>query len=238
MRILLVDDEPELSDPLTRVLTREGYQVDVADNGITGSQLARDQDYDLLILDWMLPHHSGLEICRSLRKEGKTTPVLFLTAKDTLDDRVSGLDAGADDYLVKPFELRELMARVRALIRRSTAFEASVTTQRLKVADLELDCENQLAYRNGYSIEMSEKEVRLLAYLMNHAGQVLTHEQIYQAVWTENDQPSSNVLAALIRLLRRKIEAKGGTALIHTVYGKGYRFGEGISSSDRGGDCY
>lgn len=224
MRILLVDDEPELSEPLSRLLTREGYQVDVADNGVAGSTLAQQNDYELLILDWMLPHYSGIEICQELRQAGKTTPVLFLTAKDTLDDRVSGLDAGADDYLVKPFELRELLARVRALLRRSP--NLSSPPSRLKVADLELDQANQLAYRNGRTIELSEKEVHLLEYLMTHGGQVLTHDQIYQAVWAEDDQPSSNVLAALIRLLRRKIEAKGETALIHTVYGKGYRFGE------------
>jgi OmpR-family two-component system manganese-sensing response regulator len=173
----------------------------------------------------MLPQHSGIEICQELRQAGKNTPVLFLTAKDTLDDRVSGLDAGADDYLVKPFELRELLARVRALLRRSPTL-ATPTSARLKVADLELDQDNQLAYRNGRTIELSEKEVHLLEYLMNHPSQVLTHEQIYQAVWAEDDQPSSNVLAALIRLLRRKIEVKGETALIHTVYGKGYRFGD------------
>jgi OmpR-family two-component system manganese-sensing response regulator len=224
MRILLVDDEPELSEPLSRLLTREGYQVDVADNGVAGSTLAQQNHYELLILDWMLPYYSGIKICQELREAGKTTPVLFLTAKDTLDDRVSGLDAGADDYLVKPFELRELLARVRALLRRSPTLAA--TPSRLKVADLELDQDNQLAYRDGRTIELSEKEVNLLEYLMTHGGQVLTHDQIYQAVWAEDDQPSSNVLAALIRLLRRKIEAKGETALIHTVYGKGYRFGE------------
>ncbi|HEY9832328.1 MAG TPA: response regulator, partial [Stenomitos sp.] len=117
MRILLVDDEIELTEPLSRVLNREGYAVDVAYDGATGSELASGSDYDLLILDWMLPKRSGLEICQQLRLQGRTTPVLFLTAKDTLNDRVEGLDAGADDYLVKPFELRELLARVRALLR-------------------------------------------------------------------------------------------------------------------------
>jgi len=226
MRILLVDDEVELTDPLSRVLSREGYTIDVANNGIEGTELAKDNDYDLLILDWMLPHQSGLEMCRMLRREGQTIPVLFLTAKDTIDDRVLGLDAGADDYLVKPFELRELLARVRALLRRSTAVDFSANSSRLKVGDLELDSENQLAYRNGRVIELSEKEVRLLNYFMGHAGQLLTHEQIYQAVWTDEDLPNSNVLAALVRLLRRKIEVKGEVPLIHTVYGKGYRFGE------------
>ena len=225
MKILLVDDEVELTEPLRRVLSREGYEVDVADNGSQGMKLALDHEYDLFILDWMLPHYSGVEICQQLRSHSLTTPVLFLTAKDTLDDRVLGLDAGADDYLVKPFELRELLARVRALLRRSPAFELA-PTERLKVADLELDPDNQLAYRQGRAINLSEKEISLLTYFMSHPGQLLTHEQIYRYLWAEEDQPSSNVLAALVRLLRRKIEAPGETALIHTVYGKGYRFGE------------
>ena len=227
MRILLVDDEVELTDPLRRILTREGYEVDVADDGITGTEMAQQKNYDLLILDWMLPQLSGLEICRKLRRLGKTTPVLFLTAKDTLDDRVSGLDAGADDYLIKPFELRELLARVRALLRRFSTIDSTTDAQKLKVADLELDSENQLAYRQGRVIELSEKEIQLLEYFMQHPGHLLSHEQIYQHLWTEDEQPSSNVLAALIRLLRRKIESKGEIPLIHTVYGKGYRFGEG-----------
>ena len=225
MRILLVDDEAELTGPLSLVLSREGYQVDVSDNGLTGADLALQQEYDLLILDWMLPQQSGLDICQQLRSQGKTTPVLFLTAKDTLDDRVMGLDAGADDYLMKPFELRELLARVRALLRRSTNFDVNTTAQRLKVADLELDQENQLAYRQEKVIELSENEIKLLAYFMNHPGQLLTHEQIYQHLWHEEEKPSSNVLAALIRLLRRKIEIPKAIPLIHTVYGKGYRFG-------------
>jgi OmpR-family two-component system manganese-sensing response regulator len=173
----------------------------------------------------MLPHKSGLEICQELRSHSLTTPVLFLTAKDTVDDRVLGLDAGADDYLVKPFQLRELLARVRALLRRSANL-VEQTPDRLKVADLELDSENQLAYRSGRAIELSEKEVKLLEYFMRHPGQLLTHEEIHRYLWTEREQPSSNVLAALIRLLRRKIEKKDETTLIHTVYGKGYRFGE------------
>ena len=227
MQILLVDDEVELTDPLSRVLKREGYSVDVAYDGATGSELAINSEYDLLILDWMLPHKTGLEICQQVRQAGQATPVLFLTAKDTIDDRVQGLDAGADDYLVKPFELRELLARVRALLRRSASDSAIALSQRLKVADLELDVENQLGYRLGRTIELSEKETQLLAYLIENSGQLLTHAQIYQHLWSDGgEQPSSNVLAALIRLLRRKIEAPGEAQLIHTVYGKGYRFGE------------
>ncbi|MBD2107362.1 two-component system response regulator RppA [Nodosilinea sp. FACHB-13] len=224
MKILLVDDEVELADPLSRLLNREGYEVDVATNGETGCDLAGQGGYDLLILDWMLPGLSGLEICRQVRSRQDNTPVLFLTAKDTLNDRVDGLDAGADDYLVKPFELRELLARVRALLRRSPNLEP--TQPRLTFNDLTLDESNQLAHRQGQPVELSEKETRLLAYLLRHANQVLTHEQIYQSVWDDQDAPSSNVVAAQMRLLRRKIEPKGTAPIIHTVYGKGYRLGE------------
>ncbi|ELR98567.1 two-component system response regulator RppA [Gloeocapsa sp. PCC 73106] len=221
MRILLVDDEAELTTPLTQILTREGYRVEVADHGQTGMNLALTQDYDLLILDWMLPYYSGIQITQALRKQQKTTPVLLLTAKDTLGDRVTGLDAGADDYLLKPFELPELLARVRALLRRG-----QFLVKKLKFADLELDTDNQLAYRQGRMIKLSEKEIKLLGYFMDHPNQLLTHEQIYQYLWSGEEKPSSNVLAALIRLLRRKIEAKGETQLIHTVYGRGYCLAE------------
>jgi OmpR-family two-component system manganese-sensing response regulator len=225
MKILLVDDEVELTDPLCRLLTREGYTVDASYDGISGSNLAQASSYDLLILDWMLPGKTGLKICQELRHQGKITPVLFLTAKDTLDDRVQGLDAGADDYLVKPFELRELLARVRALLRRAGTESYTSTTGKLVVADLELDIENQIAYRHGRIIELSQKESQLLQYFMENTGQLLTHGQILQHLWQNEEQPSSNVIAALIRLLRRKVELAGETPLIHTVYGKGYRFG-------------
>ncbi|HBW30808.1 two-component system response regulator RppA [Anabaena sp. FACHB-709] len=228
MRILLVDDEVELTVPLSRVLTREGYTVEAAYEGKSGSEMATVGNYDLLILDWMLPGKTGLEICQELRRQGKITPVLFLTAKDTLDDRVQGLDAGADDYLVKPFELRELLARVRALLRRSSSQTYEATPGRLTVADLELDCENQVAYRQGRVIELSQKESQLLQYFMEHTGQLLTHAQILQHLWEDNEPPNSNVIAALIRLLRRKIEVGKELPLIHTVYGKGYRFGTNL----------
>lgn len=225
MRILLVDDEAELTDPLSRLLQRQGYPVDVATDGTHGSDLAATGHYDLLILDWMLPGISGLDICKQVRSRGDCTPVLFLTAKDTIDDRVSGLDAGADDYLVKPFELRELLARVRALLRRPPTLEPTTIGTLLQFSDLSLDVANQLAYRGDRSVELSEKETQLLAYLLSRPNQVLIHNDIYHAIWEDKDKPSSNVLAAQMRLLRRKIEHPGETALIHTVYGKGYRLG-------------
>ncbi len=236
MSILLVDDEVELTAPLCRALKREGYTVEVAYDGETALQMIQTHQgnvgvpYELLILDWMLPKQSGIELCQKLRSQGDTTPVLFLTAKDTLDARIQGLDAGADDYLVKPFELRELLARVRALLRRSDLLRAkppeedATLSLRISAEGLELDIEDQMAYRNGRMIALSEKECRLLAVLMQHP-QLLTHEEIYQQVWPTEEKPASNVLAAHIRLLRRKIEAPQDAPLIHTIYGKGYRFG-------------
>ncbi len=221
MKILLVDDEVALTESLSQVLRREGYEVDIATNGEQGEQLATTGDYNLLILDWMLPHRSGLDICRSLRNSQLATPVLFLTAKDTLDDRVMGLDSGADDYMIKPFELREFLARVRALLRRFSTAHHSV----LQVEDLRLDLDNQMGDRQGHLIPLSQKECHLLAYFMQHPGQLLTHNQIYRATWSTEELPNSNVLAAQVRLLRRKIELPGEPSLIHTVYGKGYRFG-------------
>ncbi|MFQ3612427.1 MAG: response regulator transcription factor [Cyanobacteriota bacterium] len=245
MRILLVDDEVELADSLAQQLTREGYRVEVAYDGgrawallqQTGSlaegnvsaspaysahRASGTESFDLLILDWMLPEISGLSLCQQVRQVDPTTPILFLTAKDTLDDRVEGLDAGADDYLVKPFALRELLARVRALLRRAGSPEG---IPRLQMGDLELDRENQTAYRQGQMINLSQKEFRLLEYFMTHPGQLLTHDQIYEQVWAGEEPPSSNVLAAQVRLLRRRIRLPGSAELIHAVYGKGYRFG-------------
>jgi two-component system, OmpR family, manganese sensing response regulator len=236
MRLLLVDDEVELTQPLQRLLTNQGYAVDVANSGDRGLSLALEGEYDLLILDWMMPGRSGVEICQYLRKQGDSTPVLLLTAKDTLDDRVEGLDRGADDYLVKPFELRELLARVRALLRRSpltsTTQPDEVKPNRLQFADLELDLDNQVAYRNGQTIPLSDKEHQLLEYFMRHPNQLLTHEQIYRHLWPSEDSPVSNALVAQVKLLRRKIDlgdSPRGVAnrksLIDSVYGKGYRFG-------------
>jgi two-component system, OmpR family, manganese sensing response regulator len=235
MNILIVDDEIALLEALQQAILSEGHQVDIASDGKDGYDFAASRHYDLLILDWMLPGCSGLELCKHLRLQGNNTPVLFLTAKDTLDDRVMGLDAGADDYIVKPFELRELLARVRALLRRSQSIAASLspidsshTALRL---DIELDPSARLAYRNNRAIKLSEKEMDLLVYFLENHGQILSHQQIYAALWGENNSPNSNVLAALIRLLRRKITLKNEEQLIHTVYGRGYRFG---SKRDRG----
>ncbi len=237
-KILLVDDEEELTTPLSRLLRREGYDVDVATDGeqaLISIGCSAVSPYQLIILDWMLPVCSGLEVCRQIRQQSNMTPVLFLTAKDTLDDRVQGLDVGADDYLVKPFELRELLARVRALLRRQEQFlrpgpnpnalESNSFPLRLVADGLELDQENQMAYRAGHAIALSEKETQLLTYLMQHPQVILTHDELYEQLWSREDKPGSNVLAAQMRLLRRKIERDQAKPLIHTIYGKGYRFG-------------
>ncbi|NUN64807.1 response regulator transcription factor [Pseudanabaena biceps] len=227
MRILLVDDEEELAAPLRRILTNQGYVVDSANSGDRGWQLSQTGEYDLLILDWMMPEKSGVEICQQMRQKGDLTPVLILTAKDTLDDRVEGLDSGADDYLVKPFELRELLARVRALLRRKpNAIEVINEPIKLAYGDLELDRDNQIVRREQSIIALTEREYQLLEYFILHPNQLLSHEQISQHLWKEGeDSPTSNALAAQIKLLRRKIDRDRPISLINTVYGKGYRFG-------------
>jgi len=226
MRILLVDDEEELAEPLQRVLTNQGYKVDSANSGDRGWQLAQTGDYDLLILDWMMPERSGVEICQQIRQKGYSTPVLILTAKDTLNDRVEGLDSGADDYLVKPFELRELLARVRALLRRKPTVAIVNESVKLTYGDLELDRNNQIVRREQSVIALTEREYQLLEYFILHPNQLLSHEQISQYLWKEGeDSPTSNALAAQIKLLRRKIDRDRPISLINTVYGKGYRFG-------------
>lgn len=233
MKILLVEDEIELATTLKNILNQEGYQVEISADGEQGLQLAIKENYDLLILDWMLPHKSGLEICQQIRHRTHlaNTPVLFLTAKDTLDDRVLGLDAGADDYLIKPFELRELLARIRALLRRvhlnpqDNQETENKQETKIKVADLEIEIDNQIAYRNGRMIKLSEKEIKLLQIFSQKPHQLITQEDIYKSLWSAEEAPSSNVVAAMVRLLRKKIESPQEPPLIHTIYGKGYWFG-------------
>jgi two-component system, OmpR family, manganese sensing response regulator len=230
MRLLIVEDEVEMAEPLRAILTREGHSVEVAHDGERGEEFLQNHSYDLLILDWMLPGCSGLELCRRLRAQGNALPVLMLTAKDTVDDRVQGLDVGADDYLVKPFELKELLARVRALLRRPVVplRAAEVQEDQIQVGDVILDLKGKLAFRQGQPIELSAKELQLLELLMRRAGEVLTHEEILLTLWEETREDASaslNLVAAHIKLLRRKIDKEFDSSIIHTVYGLGYRFG-------------
>jgi two-component system response regulator MprA len=216
-RILIIEDDEGIAKVLRRALAYEGYQVDSALDGESGLNLHRDNHPDLIILDWMLPGIDGLEVCRRMR-EIATTPILMLTAKETLEDRIHGLDAGADDYMVKPFELDELLARVRALLRRTQVERAPVLT----FADLSLDTSTRQATRKNRMIMLTAKEYDLLELFMRHPRQVLTRELIFDRVWGYDFGGESNVLDVYIRYLRQKLESQGESRLIHTVRSVGY----------------
>lgn len=216
-RILIIEDDEEILRVLKRVLTYEGYTVDTALTGQVGLTLAREQMPDLIVLDWMLPKMDGLEVCRRLQKLGNQ-PILMLTAKDTTQDRVEGLDAGADDYVVKPFEIEELLARIRALLRRTAADRVKV----LEFADLALDSSTRKAKRGDREIELTAKEYDLLELFMRHPEQVMTREVIFDRVWDYDFGGESNVLDVYIRYLRQKLEDEGESRLIYTVRGVGY----------------
>jgi two-component system response regulator MprA len=216
-RILIIEDDEAILRVLRRSLAYEGYTVDTALDGESGLTLARDVHPDLVILDWMLPGMDGLEVCQRLRGGGNI-PILMLTAKDTIQDRVQGLDAGADDYLVKPFQLDELLARVRALLRRTQPDRIPV----LSFGDMSLDTSTRLAMRKGRSISLTAKEYDLLELFLRHPRQVLTREMIFDRVWGYDFGGESNVLDVYIRYLRQKLELEGETRLIHTVRGVGY----------------
>jgi len=221
VNILVVEDEVKLTKLIKRVLEEERYQVDIANDGDRGLEMALVGSYDLIVLDLMLPGISGLEICRSLRQEQSVVPVLMLTARDAVNDRVAGLDAGADDYLVKPFAFEELLARVRALLRRRIQPE-NLASQTLKYEDLELDLVRHEVMRAGQRVELTAKEFALLEYLMRNAGQVLTRDQIINHVWEYDFDASSNVVDIYIHYLRSKIDEKASRKLIRTVRGVGY----------------
>jgi two-component system response regulator MprA len=216
----VVDDEPAVRDALKRALAGEGYQVDLASGGNEALDRLGQVSPDLIVLDILMPGIDGLEVCRLLRRIGNRTPVLMLTARDAVEDRVEGLDAGADDYLVKPFALEELLARVRALLRR-TASEGREDGQ-LKVADLVLDPARHEARRGDRHIELTRTEFLLLEQFMLHSGRVLSREFIFDRVWGYDFGPTSNSLEVYIGYLRRKTEAGGEPRLIHTIRGVGY----------------
>jgi two-component system, OmpR family, response regulator MprA len=216
--VLLVDDDRHISQVLRRTLVYEGYSVDVAYNGNDALQKTIEHPPDVVILDIMLPGMSGLEVCDRLRKSGNQVPILMLTAKDAITDRVAGLDTGADDYLVKPVELAEFLARVRALLRRRNPEQTEV----LRFADLELDTGTRVAHRGAHAIELSTTEYELLALFLRRPRQVLTRDIIMDRVWGYDFEGASNVLEVYIGYLRSKLEAEGEPRLIHTVRGAGY----------------
>jgi two-component system copper resistance phosphate regulon response regulator CusR len=219
MKILIVEDEPKTSEYLRQGLTEAGFVVDLAQNGLDGHHLANTESYDLVILDVMLPDVDGWRILKSLRDAGKQVPVLFLTARDSVADRVKGLESGADDYLVKPFAFAELLARVRTLLRRGAA---GTVDSKLTVADLELDLMRRRATRSGQRIQLTAKEFALLELLMRHASEVLPRSLIASQVWDMNFDSDTNVIDVAIRRLRAKIDDAFEPKLIHTVRGMGY----------------
>jgi DNA-binding response OmpR family regulator len=222
MRLLLVEDEPDLAIAVQTTLRRHDYVVDWVEDGLSAWEcLQQPGVYTLAIVDWMVPELSGLALCQRLRSQQNALPVLMLTARDRLEDRVAGLDAGADDYLVKPFGMEELLARIRALLRRPTQLQSPI----LQIGQLSLDCQNHTVSVVGKPPQsLHLKEFQLLEYLMQHPQQTLTHDQIRSRLWDMNDESVSNVVAAQIRLLRRKLEQLGVSDTIETMRGFGYRF--------------
>ncbi|MBW4482380.1 MAG: response regulator transcription factor [Tildeniella torsiva UHER 1998/13D] len=217
-RILIVEDEEKLAKFVQLELSYEGYEVSVAHDGLSGLMAARDQTPDLIILDWMMPGLSGVEVCRRLRQTGTATPVILLTAKDEVSDRVEGLDAGADDYVVKPFSIEELLARVRAHLRRTEPQDAEV----LVFGNLTLDRRSREVRRGQRPIELTAKEFDLLDYLMTNPRQVLTRDRILEQVWGYDFMGDSNIIEVYVRYLRLKLEAEGESRVIQTMRGVGY----------------
>lgn len=220
MKVLVVEDDESVTRFLEQALREAGYVVECVANGLSGLEQAKLLDYDLILMDVMLPGMNGLEVCRRLRNANVPTPILIITAKDTLQDRVDGLDSGADDYIVKPFQLAELLARARALLRR--AVTASTV---LRIADLTLDPASRRAVRAGKTISLSATEYTLLEYLMRNMGRVLTRSMLLEHVWQYDFGGNDNVLDVYISYLRGKIDRGRKPALIHTVRGVGFRLG-------------
>jgi len=224
MRILVVEDEHHIASSIKKGLEQERYAVDIAYNGGEGYDLAATEDYDLVVLDLLLPEMDGLEICRQLRKKNIHTPILILTAKGQVQDKVAGLDCGADDYLTKPFSFEELLARIRALGRRPKEMLNSL----LSVSNLTLDTKTYEVKRGGRLISLSSKEFSFLEYLISHPNQILTKEQIINHVWNYEADILPNTVEVYIRNLRHKIDFpfKNSPPLIHTIRGFGYRIGK------------
>lgn len=219
MRILLVEDEPQIADFIARGLSESGHSVDIARDGEEALEWPTAADFDIIILDVMLPSIDGIEVCRTLRGQGLRTPILMLTARDAVEDRVRGLDSGADDYLIKPFAFAELLARVRALSRR----EPALLGTKLEVGDLVMDTATRHVIRSGAELELTAKEFALLEYLMRHPNQVLSRTVIAEHIWNYDFDNVTNVIDVHVKNLRKKIDEGYEGKLIHTVRGAGYR---------------
>ncbi len=220
MKLLLIEDEPKTVQSIKQGLEENGYEVDIAYDGLIGKQLARSNNYNLIISDIIIPGINGIELCRELRKSGDETPVLMLTALSTTDDKVTGLDAGADDYLVKPFEFKELLARVRALTKRGS--HVSQTAQILKFADLEISMDAKTVHRAGNKINLTAREFNLLVYLIRNQGRVVSKVEIAEQVWDIGFDTGTNVIEVYVNYLRKKIDKEYPVKLIHTQFGMGY----------------
>jgi two-component system copper resistance phosphate regulon response regulator CusR len=226
MRLLVVEDEPKVAEAVRQVLAAEQYDVCVASNGDEGFARATSERFEAIVLDVMLPQRDGLELLTALRHRGDTTPVLILTAKDTVDDRVLGLDSGADDYLVKPFAFTELVARVRALLRRGRVGDLS----HVRVAGLDLDVRTRQVMRDDVALDLTPREFELLEYLVRHQGQPVSRDMLARDVWREAHRTTlDNVFDVHIARLRKKVDAEFSTRLIHTVRGVGFMFRESPS---------
>ena len=228
MRILLVEDEPNAVRMLAKGLREHTYAVDVASDGASAIYQASVNDYDLVILDVMLPLKDGFEVCRELRAEGLTIPILMLTARDAVQDRIAGLDSGADDYLTKPFDFHELLARLRALLRRGPALRSET----IEIADLSIDTRARQVRRGGRQIELTAKEYALLEYLARRAGEVVNRAEIAEHVWEENFDPFSNLIEVYVQRLRRKIDEGYALKLLRTRRGEGYVLTSATEDSD------
>jgi DNA-binding response OmpR family regulator len=221
MRVLLIEDDRKAARLLSKGLQEEGFVVDVAPTGEAGEEQAALNEYDLVILDWLLPGRDGLVVCRALRASGNSTPILMLTARDSVADRVSGLGTGADDYLTKPFAFDELLARIRALLRRTRTAQPVV----LKVADLTLDPITRRVARGSLAITLTPKEYAILEVLMRNLGQVVSRTRLAERVWDEASEVLDNLVDAHVSHLRKKIDREAGVPLIQTIRGVGYRLG-------------
>lgn len=222
MRLLIAEDECALSDVISKRLKREGYAVDVVNDGLSALDYLEATEYDLALLDIMMPGLSGLEVLRRYREHGGRSPVIFLTARDALSDRVDGLDNGADDYIVKPFSFDELLARIRSVIRRSGIRNGSAI---LRIDDLSLDCASGMVKRGDKVIDLSQKEYALLKYMMHNDGMILSRSVLLDHVWSYDYEGQSNMVDVYIRYLRKKIDIDGHKPLIHTFRGRGYMIG-------------